>query len=201
MHRNKMKRAILILVVLCGICFGASAQSVTPINITDLVLNERCKSSYVTVYTCMNDTHSVGQLLIPKEDKSSMKQFNKSVSEDLWKKAVEISPKRYVPNLIDVQQAEVLLAEVLIDGIIPKMGRWNQYIGNLSNYTKYYRTYGFYLNKKGERCVYIVMELEPIHGMTGFSSMWDGCDATVYVNLNMEKREVIRAYRSTCQGY
>jgi hypothetical protein len=197
-----MKKAILTLAVLCGIGFGASAQSITPIKITNIVPNENSKSSYATVYTCVNDTHTVGYLLIPHKDESSMEIFNRSVSEDHWEKAVGISPKRYTPDLIDVQQAEVLLAELMIDGIIPKMGRWNRYIGNPTNYTKYFRTYGFYLNADGERCVYIVMDLDPpFPGHAGFSRMWDGCDAVVYINLNLEKREVIRAYPSTCQDY
>ena len=197
-----MKKAILTLAVLCGIGFGASAQSITPIKITNIVPNENSKSSYATVYTCVNDTHTVGYLLIPHKDESSMEIFNRSVSEDHWEKAVGISPKRYTPDLIDVQQAEVLLAELMIDGIIPKMGRWNRYIGNPTNYTKYFRTYGFYLNEDGERCVYIVMDLDPpFPGHAGFSRMWDGCDAVVYINLNLEKREVIRAYPSTCQDY
>lgn len=197
-----MKKAIFTLAVLCGIGFGVSAQSITPIKITNIVPNENSKSSYATVYTCVNDTHTVGYLLIPNEDESSMEIFNRSVSEDHWEKAVGISPKRYTPDLIDVQQAEVLLAELMIDGIIPKMGRWNRYIGNPTNYTKYFRTYGFYLNADGERCVYIVMDLDPpFPGHAGFSRMWDGCDAVVYINLNLEKREVIRAYPSTCQSY
>ena len=197
-----MKKAILTLAVQCGIGFGASAQSITPIKITNIVPNENSKSSYATVYTCVNDTHTVGYLLIPHKDESSMEIFNRSVSEDHWEKAVGIFPKRYTPDLIDVQQAEVLLAELMIDGIIPKMGRWNRYIGNPTNYTKYFRTYGFYLNADGERCVYIVMDLDPpFPGHAGFSRMWDGCDAVVYINLNLEKREVIRAYPSTCQGY
>ena len=197
-----MKKAILTLAVLYGIGFGASAQSITPIKITNIVPNENSKSSYATVYTCVNDTHTVGYLLIPHKDESSMEIFNRSVSEDHWEKAVGISPKRYTPDLIDVQQAEVLLAELMIDGIIPKMGRWNRYIGNPTNYTKYFRTYGFYLNADGERCVYIVMDLDPpFPGHAGFSRMWDGCDAVVYINLNLEKREVIRAYPSTCQDY
>ena len=197
-----MKKAILTLAVLCGIGFGASAQSITPIKITNIVPNENSKTSYATVYTCVNNTHTVGYLLIPHKDESSMEIFNRSVSEDHWEKAVGISPKRYTPDLIDVQQAEVLLAELMIDGIIPKMGRWNRYIGNPTNYTKYFRTYGFYLNADGERCVYIVMDLDPpFPGHAGFSRMWDGCDAVVYINLNLEKREVIRAYPSTCQDY
>lgn len=197
-----MKKIFLTLAVLCGICFGAVAQSITPIKITDIVPNENAKSSYATVYTCVNDTHIVGHLLIPNDDESSMEIFNRSVSEDHWGKTVGITPKRYIASLIDVQQAEVLLAELMIDGIIPKMGRWNRYIGNPTNYTKYFHTYGFYLNEDGERCVYIVMDLDlPFPGYAGFYKMWDGCDAVVYINLNLENREVIRAYPSTCQSY
>lgn len=146
----------------------------------------------------MNDTHTVGYLLIPNEDESSMEIFNSNVSVDPWKRAVGITPKRIIPDLTDVQQAEVILAEVMIDSIIPRMGRWTKYIGNPSNYTKYFRTYGFYLNEKGERCVYIVMDLDH---QFGFRIMWDACDTIVYINLNLEKREVIRAYSSTCQSY
>lgn len=197
-----MKKLFLLGAVLCGIGLGAAAQNITPIKITDIVPNENSKSSYATVYTCVNDTHTVGYLLIPNEDESSMELFNKSVSEDHWGKTIGITPQRYMPNLADVQQAEVLLAEMLIDGVIPKMGRWNRYIGSPTNYTKYFRTYGFYLNEDGERCVYIVMDLDPpFPGHAGFSRMWDGCDAVVYINLNLEKREVIRAYPSTCQDY
>ena len=197
-----MKKIFLTLAVLCGICFGAVAQSITPIKITDIVPNENAKSSYATVYTCVNDTHIVGHLLIPNDDESSMEIFNRSVSEDHWGKTVGITPKRYIASLIDVQQAEELLAELMIDGIIPRMGRSNRYIGNPTNYTKYFRTYGFYLNENGERCVYIVMDLDlPFPGYAGFYKMWDGCDAVVYINLNLEKREVIRAYPSTCQSY
>ena len=197
-----MKKIFLTLAVLCGICFGAVAQSITPIKITDIVPNENAKSSYATVYTCVNDTHIVGHLLIPNDDESSMEIFNRSVSEDHWGKTVGITPKRYIASLIDVQQAEELLAELMIDGIIPRMGRSNRYIGNPTNYTKYFRTYGFYLNADGERCVYIVMDLDlPFPGYAGFYKMWDGCDAVVYINLNLEKREVIRAYPSTCQSY
>ena len=197
-----MKKIFLTLAVLCGICFGAVAQSITPIKITDIVPNENAKSSYATVYTCVNDTHIVGHLLIPNDDESSMEIFNRSVSEDHWGKTVGITPKRYIASLIDVQQAEELLAELMIDGIIPRMGRSNRYIGNPTNYTKYFRTYGFYLNEDGERCVYIVMDLDlPFPGYAGFYKMWDGCDAVVYINLNLEKREVIRAYPSTCQSY
>ena len=197
-----MKKIFLTLAVLCGICFGAVAQSITPIKITDIVPNENAKSSYATVYTCVNDTHIVGHLLIPNDDESSMEIFNRSVSEDNWGKTVGITPKRYIASLIDVQQAEELLAELMIDGIIPRMGRSNRYIGNPTNYTKYFRTYGFYLNEDGERCVYIVMDLDlPFPGYAGFYKMWDGCDAVVYINLNLEKREVIRAYPSTCQSY
>lgn len=194
-----MKKIFLTLAVLCGICFGAVAQSITPIKITDIVPNENAKSSYATVYTCVNDTHIVGHLLIPNDDESSMEIFNRSVSEDHWGKTVGITPKRYIASLIDVQQAEELLAELMIDGIIPRMGRSNRYIGNPTNYTKYFRTYGFYLNEDGERCVYIVMDLDPpFPGHAGFYKMWDGCDAVVYINLNLENREVIRAYPSTC---
>lgn len=194
-----MKKIFLTLAVLCGICFGAMAQSITPIKITDIVPNENAKSSYATVYTCVNDTHIVGHLLIPNDDESSMEIFNRSVSEDHWGKTVGITPKRYIASLIDVQQAEELLAELMIDGIIPRMGRSNRYIGNPTNYTKYFRTYGFYLNEDGERCVYIVMDLDlPFPGYAGFYKMWDGCDAVVYINLNLENREVIRAYPSTC---
>ena len=194
-----MKKIFLTLAVLCGICFGAVAQSITPIKITDIVPNENAKSSYATVYTCVNDTHIVGHLLIPNDDESSMEIFNRSVSEDHWGKTVGITPKRYIASLIDVQQAEELLAELMIDGIIPRMGRSNRYIGNPTNYTKYFRTYGFYLNEDSERCVYIVMDLDlPFPGHAGFYKMWDGCDAVVYINLNLENREVIRAYPSTC---
>ncbi len=197
-----MKKALMIFAVMCGIGFGVAAQGITPIKITDILPDENFKSSYATVYTCVNDTHIVGHLLIPYDDESSMEKFNRDVSEDLWKKAVGISPKRYFPDLNDVQQAEVLLAEVMVDGIIPKMRRWNRYIGNPANYIKYFRTYGFYLNEYGERCVYIVLSLIPPRpSHAGFLIMWDACDGVVYINLNMEKREVIRAYPSSCQSY
>ena len=131
-----------------------------------------------------------------------MALFNKSVSEDLWGKPVGISPKRYAATLTDVQQAEALLAELMKDDILPLFERRRRYIGNPDNYTKYFRTYGFYYNEKGERCVYVVMDLERFPSRhVGFSRMWDACDAVVYLNLNLDTRKVIRAYQSSCQSY
>lgn len=174
-----------------------------PIQISSIVPNKEFGCSIATVFSCMSDTVTVGYLLVPKEDEHSMQIFNRSVSVDLWDEAVGISQKRFVPDLSDVQQAESVLAEVMRDGVLPKMGRYNRNIGNLNNYTKYERTYGFYYNEKEEKCVYIQMELLGSFPrfFVGFMVFWDGCDYDVYINLNLEKHEVIRAYPSTCQGY
>ena len=180
------------------------APSITPIQVTSIVPNNKFQYSIGTVYSCMSDTLTIGYLLVPKEDEHSMQIFNRSVSVDLWDEAVGISQKRYVPDLVDVQQAESILAKVMRDGVLPKMGRYNQNIGNLDNYTKYERTYGFYYNEKEEKCVYIQMELsDPSFPRfyVGFGKSWDGCDTEVFINLNLEKHEVIRAYPSTCQSY
>ena len=131
-----------------------------------------------------------------------MALFNKLVSEDLWDKPVGISPKRYDAGLADVQQAEALLAELMKDEILPLFERRRRYIGNPDNYTKYFRTYGFYFNEEAERCVFIEMDLEAWPSQyAGFSRMWDACDYTVYINLNLDTRKVIRAYQSSCQSY
>ncbi|MBO6023994.1 MAG: hypothetical protein J6P83_03975 [Bacteroidales bacterium] len=177
--------------------------SFIPIQVTSIVPNNEFQCSFATVYSCLRDTLTIGYLLVPKEDESSMESFNKSVSKDLWGDAVGVSPKRYVPDLVDVQQAESVLAEVMRDGVLPQMGPYYRNIGNLENYTKYERTYGFYYNEKEEKCVYIQMELlEPFPRLSvGFMKFWDSCDYNVYINLNLEKHEVIRAYPSTCQGY
>ena len=180
------------------------ALGITPIQVTSIVPNNEFQYSIGTVYSCMSDTLTIGYLLVPKEDEHSMQVFNSSVSEDLWGEAVGISPKRYVPDLVDVQQTESILAEVMIEGILPKMGRYNRNIGNLDNYTKYERTYGFYYNENEEKCVYIQMELsDPSFPRfyVGFGKFWDGCDDEVFINLNLEKHEVIRAYPSTCRSY
>lgn len=177
--------------------------SFIPIQVTSIVPNNEFQCSFATVYSCLRDTLTIGYLLVPKEDESSMESFNKSVSKDLWEDAVGVSPKRYVPDLVDVQQAESVLAEVMRDGVLPQMGPYYRNIGNLENYTKYERTYGFYYNEKEEKCVYIQMELLGSFPrfFVGFMNFWDGCDYDVYINLNLEKHEVIRAYPSTCQGY
>lgn len=178
--------------------------SFIPIQVTSIVPNIKFQYSIGTAYSCMSDTLTIGYLLVPKEDEHSMQMFNRSVSVDLWDEAVGISQKRFVPDLTDVQQAEVVLAEVMRDGVLPKMGRYNRNIGNLDNYTKYERTYGFYYNEKEEKCVYIQMELSDSsfpRFYVGFGKFWDGCDTVVYINLNLEKHEVIRAYPSTCQSY
>lgn len=192
------------LINLLGRIYKRSLPSITPIQVTSIVPEKEFDCSYATVYTCKNDTLTIGYLLIPKEDENSMQIFNRSVSEDLWNEAVGISQKRFVPDLSDVQQAESVLAEVMRDGGLPKMGRYNRNIGNLDNYTKYERTYGFYYNENEEKCVYIQMELsDPSFPRfyVGFGKFWDGCDDDVYINLNLEKHEVIRAYPSTCQSY
>ena len=181
---------------------GVIEYDVEPISVTDVVPFEDAKSSYTTVYSCLSDTHTIGYLLVPWEDSASMALFNKSVSEDLWGMPVGFSPKRYVANLTDIQQAETLLAELMKDDILPLFGRRRRYIGNPDNYTKYFRTYGFYYNEKGERCVHVEMEFgswPSRHG--GFSRMWDACDEVVYLNLNLDTRKVIRAYPSSCQSY
>ena len=178
--------------------------SFIPIQVTSIVPNNEFQCSFATVYSCLRDTLTIGYLLVPKEDESSMESFNKSVSKDLWGDAVGVSPKRYVPDLVDVQQAESVLAEVMRDGVLPQMGPYYRNIGNLENYTKYERTYGFYYNEKEEKCVYIQMELaDPSfpRSYVGFGKFWDGCDDDVYINLNLESHKVIRAYPSTCQGY
>ena len=66
----------------------------------------------------------------------------------------------------------------------------------MSEHTAYY-------NEKEEKCVYIQMELLGSFPrfFVGFMEIWDGCDCDVYINLNLEKHEVIRAYPSTCQSY
>lgn len=179
----------------------AEAQSVTSLLVTKVVPTPNIKKSYAEVYTCLSDTLTIGYLLVPKEDEPSMALFNKCVSEDHWGRAVGISPKKYVPDLDDVQQAETLLAKLFQDGIIPRMRRWTRTIGDTANYMKYQRTYGFYYNTEGERCVYIRMNIDPLPGHVDFFHDWDMCDDVVFINLNMEKREVIRAYPSTCQTY
>ena len=191
------------LINLLGRIYKRSLPSITPIQVTNVMPDKEFDCSYATVYACKSDTLTIGYLLIPKEDEKSMQIFNNSVSKDLWGDAVGISPKRFVPDLVDVQQAEVVLAEVMRDEVIPRMEPYYRNIGNLENYTKYERTYGFYYNEKEEKCVYIQMELlEPFPRLSvGFMEFWDSCDYNVYINLNLEKHEVIRAYPSTCQGY
>ena len=191
------------LINLLGRIYKRSLPSITPIQVTNVVPDKEFDCSYTTVYACKSDTLTIGYLLIPKEDENSMQIFNRSVSEDLWNKAVGISQKRFVPDLSDVQQAEVVLAEVMRDEVIPRMEPYYRNIGNLENYTKYERTYGFYYNEKEEKCVYIQMELLGSFPriFVGFMKIWDGCDYVVYINLNLEKHEIIRAYPSTCQGY
>lgn len=181
---------------------GVIEYDVEPISVTAVAPFEDAKSSYATVYSCMSDTHTIGYLLVPWDDSASMALFNKSVSEDLWGTPVGVSPKRYAATLTDVQQAEVLLAELMKDDILPLFERRRRYIGNPDNYTKYFRTYGFYYNEEGERCVYVEMDLERWPSRyAGFSRMWDACDAVVYINLNLDTRKVIRAYQSSCQSY
>lgn len=181
---------------------GEIEYDVEPISVTGVVSVEEVKSSYATVYSCLSDTHTVGYLLVPWEDSASMALFNKCVSEDLWGKPVGISPKHFVATLTDVQQAEALLAELMKDDILPLFERRRRYIGNPDNYTKYFRTYGFYFNEEAERCVFIEMDLEKWPSQyAGFSRMWDACDYTVYINLNLDTRKVIRAYQSSCQSY
>ena len=192
------------LINLLGRIYKRSLPSITPIQVTSAVPDKKFDCSYATVYACKSDTLTIGYLLIPKEDENSMQIFNRSVTEDLWNDAVGITQKRFVPDLSDVQQAEVVLAEVMRDGVIPQMEPYYRNIGNLDNYTKYERTYGFYYNENEEKCVYIQMELsDPSFPRFyfGFMQMWDGCDYDVYINLNLEKHEVIRAYPSTCQSY
>lgn len=181
---------------------GVIEYDVEPISVTDVVPFEEAKSSYAMVYSCLSDTHTIGYLLVSWADSASMALFNKRVSEDLWGESVGISPKRYAATLTDVQQAEALLAELMKDDILPLFGRYRRYIGNPDNYTKYFRTYGFYYNEEGERCVLVEMDLErwPTYHV-GFSRMWDACDAVVYLNLNLDTRKVIRAYQSSCQSY
>lgn len=181
---------------------GEIEYDVEPVSVTGVVSVEEVKSSYATVYSCLSDTHTVGYLLVPWEDSASMALFNKCVSEDLWGKPVGISPKRFVATLTDVQQAEALLAELMKDEILPLFERRRRYIGNPDNYTKYFRTYGFYFNEEAERCVFIEMDLEKWPSQyAGFSRMWDACDAVVYINLNLDTRKVIRAYQSSCDSY
>lgn len=181
---------------------GVIEYDVKPISVTGMVPFEEAKSSYAKVYSCISDTHTVGYLLVPCDDSASMALFNKVVSEDLWGEPVGISPKRYTATLTDVQQSEVLLAELMKDDILPLFERRRRYIGNPDNYTKYFRTYGFYYNDEGERCVFVEMDLERWPSQyAGFSRMWDACDAVVYINLNLDTRKVIRAYQSSCDSY
>ncbi len=181
---------------------GVIEYDVEPISVTAVTPLEDVKSSYATVFSCLSDTHTIGYLLVPWEDSASMALFNKSVSEDLWGKPVGISPKRYAATLTDVQQAEALLIELMKDDILPLFGRRRRYIGNPDNYRRYCRTYGFYYNEEGERCVYVEMGLLRWPSQyAGFSSMWDACDTEVYINLNLDTRKVIRAYQSSCQSY
>ena len=182
---------------------GVIEYDVEPISVTDVVPFEDAKSRYAIVFTCLSDTHRVGYLLVPKEDSASLALFSSRVSEDLWGKPVGISTKRYAATLTDVQQAETLLAELMKDDILPCFGRWRRYIGNPDNYTKYGRTYGFYYNEQGERCVYIQMDLGSFlnRRQIAFSRMWDACDAVVFINLNLDTQQVIRAYASSCQSY
>lgn len=171
---------------------------VEALRITNVVPHTEAEKSYATVHVCLNDSDTVGFLLISREDSASMALFSNCVSSDLWGKTVGISPKRYDAGLADIQLAEEILPEVMKTEVLPKMGRWKRYIGNPDNYTKYYRTYGFYYNEEGERCVYIQLDLDKY---VGFSRMWDACDAVVYLNLNLDTRKVIRAYQSSCQSY
>lgn len=181
---------------------GVIEYDVEPISVTGVVPFEDAKSSYATIYSCLSDTHTVGYLLVPCDDSASMALFNKVVSEDLWGEPVGISTKRYAATLTDVQQAETLLAELMKDDILPLFERRRRYIGNPDNYTKYFRTYGFYFNEEAERCVFVEMDLERWPSRhAGFSRMWDACDYTVYINLNLDTRKVIRAYQSSCQSY
>ncbi len=181
---------------------GVIDYDVKPIQITSIVPCKEAENDYATVLSCLSDTHSVGYLLVPNGDSISMARFNRCVSEDLWGKAVGISHKRFDAGLSDVRQAEMLLAELMKDDVLPRFGRRRRYIGNTSNYTKYKRVYGFYYNEDGERCVYIEMNLREFHDYRiGFRQMWDACDAVAYINLNLESRKVIRAYGSSCQSY
>ena len=178
---------------------GVIEYDVDPIIVTDLVPLSTSHSPFST-YLCLSDTHTVGYLLLPKEDSASMALFNRSVSEDPWGNSVGISSKRYVASLVDVQEAETLLVELMKDDILPRFGRYRRYIGNPDNYRKYERFYGFYYNELDERCVYIKMDLDktPVE-FVGFGIMWDACDAVVY--LNLDTRQVIRADASSCQSY
>ena len=181
---------------------GVIEYDVEPIPVTSIEKNTQARNRYATVYTCLSHNDTLGYLLVPKDDTASLATFNRSVSVDPWGDAVGISHKRYDAALSDVQQAEALLPEVLKEGVFPKLGRWRHYIGNPDNYRKYERTYGFYYNEKGERCVYIQMDLDRTPPeYIGFSIMWDACDAVVYLNLNLDTRQVIRAYASSCQSY
>lgn len=182
---------------------GVAEYSVKPVRVTSMELNEGAGCSYAVVYTCKSDTATVGYLLVPKEDGSSVEIFGRCVSEDHWKRTVGMSPKRYEAGLADVQLAEEVLAEVMRDGVLAMLGqRWVRYIGNPDNYAKYRRNYGFYYNEAGERYVHVQMSLGASNiGVVGFYTWWDACDQEVYVNLNLEKREVVKAYSSTCQSY
>lgn len=181
---------------------GVIEYDVESIPVTSIEKNTQARNRYATVYTCLSHNDTVGYLLVPKDDTASLATFNRSVSVDPWGDAVGISHKRYDAALSDVQQAEALLPEVMKEGVFPKLGRWRHYIGNPDNYRKYERTYGFYYNEKGERCVYIQMDLDRTPPeYIGFSIMWDACDAVVYLNLNLDTRQVIRAYASSCQSY
>ena len=182
---------------------GVVEYDVKTIPVTSVVPLGEGKSSYATVYVCLSNADTIGHLLVPQEDTSSMRIFNKCVSEDPWGNAVDISTKRYNAGLDDVRQTETLLPEVMKNGVFPQLGQWCHYIGNPDNYTKYERTYGFYYNEKEERCAYIQMTLDKPHSHdhVGFSTMWDACDTVVYINLNLDSRKVIKACASSCQSY
>lgn len=181
---------------------GVIEYDVEPIPVTSIEKSSQARNRYATVYTCLSHNDTMGYLLVPKDDTASSATFNRCVSVDPWGDAVGISHKRYEAVLSDVQQAEDLLPEVMKEGVFPKLGRWRHYIGNPDNYRKYERTYGFYYNEKGERCVYIQMDLDRTPPeYIGFSIMWDACDAVVYLNLNLDTRQVIKACASSCQSY
>ena len=202
-----MKRCLCV-VLMAAFAISANAQnkmkrySVAPIQVDTLILVEDAGLSYSTVYLCKSDTLSLGFLYLFNEDATSMEIFNKVVSLDLWDRALCSHPTRYAPSLDDVNLAEDVLAEQMPDGVLPKMYRRTRTIGNPDNYSKYLRQYAFYLNEQGEKCVYIGMEYEGLHYMLNYhiGKWYDACDDNVYVNLNLDKRKVDRAYPSTRQS-
>ncbi|MBR1550643.1 MAG: hypothetical protein IJ634_08425 [Bacteroidales bacterium] len=120
---------------------GVVEYDVEPIMVTDVVPYVDARNSYATVYACLSDADTMGYLLVPREDTSSMRIFSKRVSVDPWNNAVGICPKRYDAGMDDVRQTEALLPEVMKESVFPQLGRWRHYIGNPDNYTKYTRTY------------------------------------------------------------